>query len=82
MIRLGLFTENSDTIAQAWEPFKQAGVVYRCTAWRAAAARRSTHRFVRLDYAPGSLPCTAIADDGDQLDRFVIEKSESAARVR
>jgi len=55
VIRLGLFTENSDTIAQAWEPFKQAGVVYRCTAWRVAAARRSTHHFVRLDYAPGSL---------------------------
>jgi hypothetical protein len=37
---------------------------------------------VRLDYAPGSLTCTAIADDGDQLDRFVIEKPAPAAWVR
>ena len=28
VIRLGLFTEDSDTIAQAWEPFKKSGVVY------------------------------------------------------
>jgi hypothetical protein len=28
VIRLGTFTEDSDTIAQAWEPYTKAGVVY------------------------------------------------------
>jgi hypothetical protein len=46
------------------------------------AAQSETCHFVRLDYAPGSLTCTAIADDGDQLDRFVIEKPALAAPVR
>jgi 3',5'-cyclic AMP phosphodiesterase CpdA len=46
------------------------------------AAQSETCHFVRVEYAPGSLTCTAIADDGDVLDRFVIEKAASAGRGR
>ncbi|MHB8078222.1 MAG: purple acid phosphatase family protein [Candidatus Krumholzibacteriia bacterium] len=46
------------------------------------AAQSETCHFVQLDYAPGSLTCTAIADNGRQLDRFVIEKPAAAAPGR
>jgi acid phosphatase type 7 len=44
---------------------------------RVAALSESCH-FVRVEYAPGTLTCTAITPEGTQIDKFVIEKAAPA----